>query len=114
MLLGLAGLFLQSAPNDLVVFLGRFVYGWAMYHAVVKYDVLLFELSTPKSYATDYSKVHFFQNLGVLIASFSAGILVDLHGLQMPFFVAATGFVVTLSAYYFSFRSKISLPQTST
>ncbi|GAA0194742.1 hypothetical protein GCM10009122_58470 [Fulvivirga kasyanovii] len=114
MLLGLAGLFLQSAPSDLVVFLGRFVYGWAMYHAVVKYDVLLFELSTPKSYATDYSKIHFFQNLGVLIASFSAGILVDLHGLQMPFFVAAAGFIVTLLAYYFSFRSKISLAQTST
>ena len=113
MLIGLVGLFLQSAPIDAVVLLGRVVYGWAMYHAVVKYDVLLFELSTPRSYATDYSKVHFFQNLGVLVASFSAGILVDIHGLQIPFYVAAIGFIVTTVSYYLIFKSKISLVSQS-
>ena len=109
MLLGLVGLMLQGSQLDLVVVLGRLVYGWAVYHAVVRYDVLLFELSTPQSYATDYSKIHFFQNLGVLLSSFSSGILVDAYGLYIPFYAAFTGFVITLIMFYFCFRTQLSI-----
>ncbi len=106
LLLGLVGIFLQASKIDFVVLLGRILYGWSMFQAVVRFDVLLFDLSTPKSYATDYSKIHFFQNLGVLLASISIGILVEHQGLQIPFVVAFIGFIVTLTLYYYLFKEE--------
>ncbi len=106
LLLGLVGIFLQASQIDFIVLLGRIIYGWSMFQAVVYFDVLLFDLSTPKSYATDYSKIHFFQNLGVLLASFSIGILVEHQGLQIPFIVAFIGFIVTLTLYYYLFKEE--------
>lgn len=103
--IGLIGLFLQGIPSDVIVILGRIIYGWAIFQGVVKFDVLLFELSTPESYAIDYSKIHFFQNLGVLIASLNIGIIVDTYGLQIPFYIALMGFVITLVLYFFVFKS---------
>jgi DHA1 family multidrug resistance protein-like MFS transporter len=107
LLLGLVGIFLQASQIDFIVLLGRILYGWSMFQAVVYFDVLLFDLSTPKSYATDYSKIHFFQNLGVLLASISIGILVENQGLQIPFLVAFIGFIVTLTLYYYLFKEEI-------
>lgn len=104
LLLGVVGLVLQGIPFEGIVILGRIVYGWAIFQGVVKFDVLLFEFSTPESYAVDYSKVHFFQNLGVLISSLSVGLLVKDHGLQIPFLIALIGFVITLLLYYFIFN----------
>ncbi len=101
--LGMIGLILQGFPVEAIVIVGRIIYGWAIFQAVVRFDVLLFEYSSPDSYAIDYSKVHFFQNLGVLLASFSVGIIVDQHGLQIPFTVALAGFIITLVMYYFMF-----------
>ncbi|WP_237390460.1 MFS transporter [Fulvivirga sediminis] len=106
LLLGIVGLMLQGSGVSLVVIAGRLIYGWAIYQALVKFDVLLFELSTPKSYATDYSKIHFFQNLGVLIASCSVGVLVDNFGLYMPFWTATCGFAITLILYLLAFKSE--------
>ncbi|WP_299311678.1 MFS transporter [uncultured Aquimarina sp.] len=111
LLLGTIGLLLQGVPFEVFVIIGRVIYGWAIFQGVVKFDVLLFELSTPESYAIDYSKVHFFQNLGVLVSSFSVGLLVDNHGLQVPFIVALVGFIITLLLYYFIF--KIAIKNTS-
>jgi predicted MFS family arabinose efflux permease len=90
---------LQVAPWVPVMVLGRVLYGWAIFQGMVRFDALLFQLSTPESYAVDYSKIHFFQNLGVLLASFSVGIIVDAQGLQMPFWVALVGFGVSLAFY---------------
>ncbi len=104
LLFGAIGLLLQGVPIEAVVIAGRVIYGYAIFQGVVKFDVLLFELSTPESYAVDYSKVHFFQNLGVLISSFSVGLLVDSHGLQIPFMFALAGFIITLLLYYFIFK----------
>ncbi len=104
--LGTVGLLLQGIPSETVVIIGRVIYGWAIFQGVVRFDILLFELSTPSSYAVDYSKVHFFQNLGVLLSSFSVGILVENQGLQIPFMVALGGFLVTLLLYYFIFRAE--------
>ncbi|UII19645.1 MFS transporter [Fulvivirga ligni] len=104
-ILGVAGLLLQGSQVAWVIIVGRLIYGWAIYHAVIKFDVLLFELSTPKAYATDYSKIHFFQNLGVLITSFGVGVMVDQYGLVIPFWIAGAGFLITLSLYCLVFKS---------
>ena len=103
--IALIGLFLQGIPSDAFVVVGRIIYGWAIFQGVVKFDILLFELSTPDSYALDYSKIHFFQNLGVLIASLSVGVVVDKFSLQIPFTIALAGFVITLVLYFFVFKS---------
>ena len=103
--IALIGLFLQGIPSEIFVITGRIIYGWAIFQGVVKFDVLLFELSSPESYAVDYSKIHFFQNLGVLLASLSVGIIVEDLGLQVLFTVAFIGFIITLVLYFFVFKS---------
>jgi len=103
--IGVIGLFLQGIPLDAFVVIGRIIYGWAIFQGVVKFDILLFELSSPESYAVDYSKIHFFQNLGVLLASLSVGLVVENYGLQIPFNIALAGFIITLALYFFVFKS---------
>ena len=110
LMLGIVGLMLQGIPIDMVVVIGRVIYGWAIFQGVVRFDVLLFQLSAPESYAIDYSKVHFFQNLGVLLSSFSVGLLVDGKGLQIPFHIALMGFAITLIVYYLFFRAEMRVP----
>ncbi|WP_236669021.1 MFS transporter [Aquimarina mytili] len=102
--IGIIGLLAQGIPIPFLVILGRIVYGWAVFRAIVRFDVLLFESSTPETYAIDYSKVHFFQNLGVLISSFLVGVLVDQYGLVIPFTMACIGFTVTLGLYVLLFK----------
>lgn len=107
LLLGTVGLLLQGIPMEGAIIIGRVIYGWAIFQGVVRFDVLLFELSNPESYALDYSKIHFFQNLGVLLSSFSVGLLVENQGVQMPFIIALIGFIVTLALYYFIFKIEL-------
>lgn len=107
LVLGIAGLWLQASQVDIVLILGRIIYGWAIFQGMVRFDVLLFEQSHPEAYAIDYSKIHFFQNLGVLLASLSVGIIVDIEGLRMPFLIAIGGFVVILCIYYLLFNRQI-------
>ncbi|SEW39628.1 Major Facilitator Superfamily protein [Chitinophaga sp. YR573] len=110
LLFGLAGLILQGYPLAGVVILGRFIYGWAFFQAAVRFDVLVFNISDPESYAIEYSKIHFFQNLGVLMAAFSAGILVNTYSLRIPFIVAFGGYFIVTSLYYYAFRTQIKKP----
>ncbi len=105
--IGIIGLLVQGIPVPGVVILGRIIYGWAVFRAIVRFDILLFESSTPDTYAIDYSKVHFFQNLGVLMSSFLVGILVDQYGLEIPFTVAWIGFAATLGLYVLLFKIKL-------
>ena len=95
LLLGIAGLLLHAAPHPALIVLGRVLYGWALFQIIVKLEVNLYRLSTPQRYAHDYSITNFFQNLGVLLSSFAAGLLVDRYGLQVPFLLAAAGFALT-------------------
>ncbi|MEM6831612.1 MAG: MFS transporter, partial [Bacteroidota bacterium] len=99
LLLGALGVLLQGTSIPSVTLIGRIIFGWAIFQSDVRFDKFLFELSTPENYTTDYSKVHFFQNLGVLLASFTAGVLVETHGLYMPFYVAVPGILISLSIY---------------
>ncbi|MEM5400220.1 MULTISPECIES: MFS transporter [Paraburkholderia] len=95
LLLCTAGMLLQGVEAPLWIVVGRVMFGWALFQIVVKLDVTMFALSTPASYAADYSVINFFQNLGVLLASFAAGAIVDEAGLRAPFLVASVGLVVT-------------------
>ncbi|SMG59957.1 MFS transporter [Paraburkholderia susongensis] len=95
LLLCTAGVLLQSIEAPLWIIVGRVLFGWAFFQIVVKLDVTMFALSTPASYAADFSVINFFQNLGVLLASFAAGAIVDETGLRAPFFFAAAGLVLS-------------------
>ncbi|WP_028221641.1 MFS transporter [Paraburkholderia oxyphila] len=96
LLLCTAGVLLQGVEVPLAIVAGRVIFGWALFQIVVKLDVTMFALSTPASYAADYSVINFFQNLGVLLASFAAGAIVDTTGLRAPFFIASAGLLVTV------------------
>ncbi|QBR02728.1 MFS transporter [Paraburkholderia pallida] len=95
LLLCTAGMLLQGVEAPLAIVAGRVIFGWALFQIVVKLDVTMFALSTPASYAADYSVINFFQNLGVLLASFAAGAIVDTTGLRAPFFIASAGLLFT-------------------
>lgn len=106
MLLGTLGLLIQGAEQAWLIILGRCIYGWAMFQATVRLEVMLFEISTPNRYATDFSKMHFMQNLGVIAASFSVGSIVVYTNYSWTFYIASFGFMTTLAIFYFSFRPK--------
>ncbi|MEH6450459.1 MAG: MFS transporter [Oleispira sp.] len=109
MLLGTLGLLIQGSEQAWMVILGRCVFGWAMFQATVRLEVLLFEISTPSRYATDFSKMHFMQNLGVIAASFSVGSIVTHGSYSWTFYFASIGFILTLALFYFSFKPKNEL-----
>ncbi|WP_235016330.1 MFS transporter [Aquimarina sp. AU474] len=108
--IGVIGLLGQGISIPVVVAISRVIYGWAVFRAIVRFDILLFEFSTPETYATDYSKVHFFQNFGVLISSLLVGVLVDQYGLKIPFTFACIGFAVTLGLYIILFKINFKKP----
>jgi MFS family permease len=110
LLFGLAGLLLQGYPWPGAVLIGRCIYGWSFFQAAVRFDALLFHVSDPVAYAIEYSKIHFFQNMGVLIASTMAGVLVDQFSLRMPFIVAFSGFAVVTAMYYYVIRTQAGKP----
>lgn len=94
LLLCTVGMLLQGVDVPLWIIVGRVLFGWAFFQIVVKLDVTMFALSTPSSYATDFSVINFFQNLGVLLASFAAGAIVDEISLRAPFFIASAGLLL--------------------
>jgi predicted MFS family arabinose efflux permease len=107
LLLGVCGLLLQAGEHTTLVLLGRCLYGWSMFQVTVRLDALLFELSTPDAYAADFSKINFFQQLGVMGSSFAAGSLVSTFGLTAPFALGAAGFALTALAYPLLVRSAV-------
>ena len=99
LILGIAGLMLQGSGRPNWVLVGRILFGWASFQLTVRLDTLIFERSSPEAYASDYSKINIFQNIGVLLSYYSAGWLVSLHGLKTPFWLAAGGLLLTLLVY---------------
>ena len=106
---GVFGLLLQASAQESVVITGRFFYGWALFQSMVRLDLLLFKLSSPQSYAVDFSKVNLFQSLGILFSSFAAGSLVFSSGLKFPFIAAALGFILAALLYRNLFRQEIKI-----
>lgn len=99
LLLAAAGMALQSIPLPSAIMLGRACYGWALFQGSVRLDLLLVEGSSLENYATDYSKIHFFENLGVLLASYCTGWLVDHWGISIPFPIALGGLILSLGLF---------------
>jgi MFS transporter, DHA1 family, multidrug resistance protein len=90
------GLLLQGTGHPVLIVAGLAVFGWASFRITVRLSVVIFRLSRPADYAADYSLINFFQNFGALIASFSAGLIVNAYGMRMPFLIAAAGVIATL------------------
>jgi MFS transporter, DHA1 family, multidrug resistance protein len=106
-LLAIAGLWLEVSARKYLVLAGRFLYGWALFQTMVRLDLLLFRLGRPETYAVDFSKLNFFQGLGVLVASVTAGRLVASFGVRVPFVVAVLGFLVGVLLYWALFREEL-------
>lgn len=95
LLIGATGLLLQASSSPLLVLIGRCLYGWSLFQVVVKLEVTLFRISHPAFYDRDFAITNFFQNFGVLLASFAAGYIVSWIGVPMSFALAAAGFIFT-------------------
>lgn len=103
--LGMLGLLLQASGHQALALGGRCLYGWALFQLTVRLDTRLFEISTPASYARDYSTINLYQNVGVLSSSFAAGALIASHGLRMPFWLATAGLALSFALYPLLTRS---------
>ena len=106
--IGMLGLFLQGSQESWMVIVGRCIFGFAMYQVSVRLEVFLFNVSQPENYGRDYSKIHIFQNVGIILASFATGYLAKTLDASMPFFLAVGGFFITLSLFYWLFNPKLS------
>ncbi|TWI52715.1 putative MFS family arabinose efflux permease [Pseudomonas duriflava] len=95
LLLGACGIFMQAFSHEALILLGRVLFGWSLYQVTVRLDALMFEMSSPEAYAIDFSKINFFQSLGVMCSSYGAGLLVSHYDLTAPFWVGAAGLLVT-------------------
>jgi hypothetical protein len=100
----LGSLWLQSSAAPLLVVIGRFAYGWALFQMMVRLDSLVFQVSQKDSYATEFSRMNLFQGLGVLFASFTAGKLVSAFGPQVTFQISAGGFAFGALLFVCFFR----------
>ncbi|MCL1125415.1 MFS transporter [Shewanella surugensis] len=102
---GSIGLALQGVELSWLVIFGRIVFGIALFQVTVRLEVMLFEMSTPDKYASDFSKVYFMQNMGLIFSSFISGILVLNDQLTLPFYVSSLGFLLTLIVLISLFKS---------
>ena len=96
LVLACIGLLLQSVPEMSFIILGRLIFGWGMFQVIVKLEVTLFKISTPDNYARDFSVTNFFQNFGVLLASFISGYLVTWFEIHIVFVIAAVLMLATI------------------
>lgn len=97
--LAAAGLAVQLTGVAVVVAAGRGLFGWALFQSMVRLDAVMFRLSTPASYAIDFSKINLFQGAGVLIASYAAGAIAGAFDARVAFVIAAAGLVATIALY---------------
>lgn len=97
--IAVVGLGLQMVPAPAAIIVGRCIFGWCAFRAMVQLDLLIFEKSPPESYAADFSRMNICQQLGVLVAFYGAGYVVAAGGLVIPFVVACGGLGLTAFAY---------------
>ncbi|WP_144391846.1 MFS transporter [Pleionea sediminis] len=103
----LVGSLVQSSSHDQTFILGRVIYAWGLFQVTVNLEVLLFQLSKPDDYASDYSQVHVFQNLGVIVASFGTGYLVSNVSLIGPFYLSACLLATTLILFFLFYGRRV-------
>jgi len=97
------GLFLQGIDNMASIVIGRCLFGWGMFQTTVHLQTLLFSLSQPAQYNRDYSNIHFFQNIGLLLSAFTVGTLVEYTSIHNSFTFAVIGFALTVILFYLLF-----------
>jgi DHA1 family multidrug resistance protein-like MFS transporter len=97
------GLFLQGVEHTGSIIIGRCLFGWGMFQTTVHLQTLLFSLSQPAHYNRDYSNIHFFQNIGLLLSAFAVGTLVEYTSIHTSFTFAVVGFALTVSLFYLLF-----------
>ena len=93
------GLWLQAAQQEVLVLLGRCIYGFGMFQLTVKLEVLMFKTSSPENYAKDFSLLHLYQNIGVLLASFMIGHLVVSLASHWIFVLSSLGFLLSMAIF---------------
>lgn len=116
LLFAIAGSALQAADSQWLILLGRGLFGWGLFQAMVSLDQLIFILSRPADYAADFSRIHIFQQLGALVSAYAAGGLVAQIGLHGPFLIGAAGLLITLLLYQVLSRPRLrplAIPQTT-
>lgn len=92
------GLVLQCAHEIALLLVGRALFGWALFQATVRLDLVLFRASTPSRYALDFSQINFAQGLGVLLSSCASGALFE-GGARRPFLVASVALLASLALF---------------
>lgn len=93
--LGIVGFAMQSLPSPAAIVLGRCISGWALFRAMVRLDLLVFDVSQPAAYASDFARINVFQQLGAMVAAYGAGAISSALGNRFAFGVAALGLGVT-------------------
>lgn len=100
LLISLMGYALQNIATEVSVIVGRIIFGIGIYYASIYLELLIFHGGNKDAYATDVSRVYFFQSLGVVFSSYCAGVLVDHANVQMTFYVGSFFLVLTAFAFW--------------
>jgi MFS transporter, DHA1 family, multidrug resistance protein len=108
LLLGVLGYALQTIAHELPIVIGRLCLGAALFYGVVRLDLLLFQASDPQDYGGAFGLIYFFQNAGVIVAFYSAGILVQEQQWTLPFSVSAIAFLLCI-VLLLQLRRKVQL-----
>ena len=103
LMLSSIGLFIQLSSHWQWLVLGRVVFAIGLFLLTVRLQVMLFAMSEPRFYSSDFAKLHFMQNIGVICASFLAGDLVSRFELNTPLLTGSVGFAITLCLFYLLF-----------
>ncbi len=85
------------------------MFGWALFQAIVRLDLLLFQFSSASRYAIDYSRIRISQSLGVLVAVYAAGTIMSLYGGQWMFVISSFGLCLSLVCFLWLFKPEIEL-----
>ena len=100
LLISVVGYALQNVATELSVLIGRIIFGVGIYYASIYLELLIFHGGDKDAYATDVSRVYFFQSSGVMLSSYCAGLLVDHTNLHTPFYVGSFFLVVTAIVFW--------------
>nr|WP_324257635.1 MFS transporter [Cellvibrio fontiphilus] len=93
---GVLGYGLQTIEQELMVIAGRVCLGVALFYGVVRLDLLLFQASDPQDYGGAFGLIYVFQNAGVIVAFYSAGLLVQEQHWNLPFYFSIAAFLLCI------------------
>lgn len=104
-LIGTLGLLCQALPSFTALILGRVVYGLAVFFLLVKLDVVLFENIPGSAYARAFGVMNVYQQLGALLAFYTAGLVVENGYTGYPFALSATFIMMSIGFYQWFFAA---------